>query len=154
MECTVILHSTISSLPVRKIWEDALKDHTTIPSVTIPASGTEIGANSFAGCTNLTSVTYGGDWSKLTLQSGNPAVQDAANAPLFDFEIIPPDNTAVNVTNYKYYGAAADVTIPIRYPGNHDTTISHAAIFNSAVTSVTIPDSVTSISDEAFINCP
>lgn len=153
-ESTVILPSTINSWPVTKIGEDALKDNTTITSVTIPGSVTEIGANAFAGCTNLTSVTYGGDWSKLTIQSGNPAVQDAANSPLFDFEFIPPDNTAVIVTNYKYNGAAADVTIPSRYQGKPVTMIGHAAFFNSAVTSVTIPDSVTSISDEAFINCP
>ena len=153
-ESTVILPSTISSWPVTKVGEDALKDNTTITSVTIPASVTEIGSNAFAGCTNLTSVNYIGDWSNLTIQSGNPAVQDAANAPLFDFEFIPPDNTAVIVTNYKYNGAAADVTIPSRYQGKPVTTIGHAAFFNSAVTSVTIPDSVTSISDEAFINCP
>lgn len=153
-ESTVILPSTISGWPVTKIGEDALKDNTTITSVTIPASVTEIGSNAFAGCTNLTSVHYAGDWSNLTIQSGNPAVQDAANAPLFDFEFIPPDNTAVIVTNYKYNGAAADVTIPSRYQGKPVTTIGHAAFFNSAVTSVTIPDSVTSISDEAFINCP
>ena len=153
-ESTVILPSTISSWPVTKIGEDALKDNTTITSVTIPASVTEIGSNAFAGCTNLTSVHYAGNWSNLTIQSGNPAVQDAANAPLFDFEFIPPDNTAVIVTNYKYNGAAADVTIPSRYKGKPVTTIGHAAFFNSAVTSVTIPDSVTSISDEAFINCP
>ena len=153
-ESTVILPSTISSWPVTKIGEDAFQDNTTITSVTIPASVTEIGSNAFAGCTNLTSVTYGGDWSNLTIQSGNPAVQDAANAPLFNFEFIPPDNTAVIVTNYKYNGAAADVTIPSRYQGKPVTTIGHAAFFNSAVTSVTIPDSVTSISDEAFINCP
>ena len=153
-ESTVILPSTINSWPVTKIGEDALKDNTTITSVTIPASVTEIGSNAFAGCTNLTSVHYAGDWSNLTIQSGNPAVQDAANAPLFDFEFIPPDNTAVIVTNYKYNGAAADVTIPSRYQGKPVTTIGHAAFFNSAVTSVTIPDSVTSISDEAFINCP
>lgn len=152
-ESTVILPSTISSWPVTKIGEDAFQDNTTITSVTIPANVTEIGSNAFAGCTNLTSVNYAGDWSNLTIQSGNPAVQDAANAPLFDFEFTP-DNTAVIVTNYKYNGAAADVTIPSRYQGKPVTTIGHAAFFNSAVTSVTIPDSVTSISDEAFINCP
>lgn len=153
-DTVVVIPPTISSWPVTKIGEDAFQDNTTITSVTIPASVTEIGSNAFAGCTNLTSVTYGGDWSNLTIQSGNPAVQDAANAPLFDFEFIPPDNTAVIVTNYKYNGAAADVTIPSRYQGKPVTTIGHAAFFNSAVTSVTIPDSVTSISDEAFINCP
>lgn len=149
-ESTVILPSTINSWPVTKIGEDALKDNTTITSVTIPASVTEIGSNAFAGCTNLTSVNYAGDWSNLTIQSGNPAVQDAANAQLFDFDFIL-NNTAVIVIRYN--GAAADVTIPSRYQGKPVTMIDHAAFFNSAVTSVTIPDSVTSIDDNAFGFC-
>ncbi len=155
-ESTVILPSTISNWPVTKIGEDALKDNTTITSVTIPASVTEIGSNAFAGCTNLTSVNYEGDWSKLTIQSGNPAVEDAAkdaaNEQLFDFEFIL-NNTAVVVTNYKYKGTAADVTIPSRYKGKPVTAINNAAFPNSAVTSVTIPDSITSIPDAAFVNC-
>lgn len=149
-ESTVILPSTINSWPVTKIGEDALKDNTTITSVTIPDSVTEIGSNAFAGCTNLTSVNYAGDWSKLTIQSGNPAVEDAANAQLFDFAFTP-DNTAVIVIRYK--GTAADVTIPSRYKGKPVTMIDHAAFYNSAVTSVTIPDSVTSIPDSAFGFC-
>ena len=149
-ESTVILPSTINSWPVTKIGEDAFQDNTTITSVTIPASVTEIGSNAFAGCTNLTIVNYAGDWSNLTIQSGNPAVQDAANAPLFDFEFIL-NNTAVIVIRYK--GTAADVTIPSRYKGKPVTAIDHAAFHDSAVTSVTIPDSVTSIPDSAFGSC-
>lgn len=149
-ESTVILPSTISSWPVTKIGEAAFQDNTTITSVTIPASVTEIGSNAFAGCTNLTSVHYAGDWSNLTIQSGNPAVQDAANELLFDFDFIL-NNTAVIVIRYK--GTAADVTIPSRYKGKPVTMIDHAAFFNSAVTSVTIPDSVTSIDDNAFGFC-
>lgn len=151
-DTVVVIPSKINGVTVTTIGTDAFLG-LNITSVTIPASVTEIGSNAFAGCTNLTSVHYAGDWSNLTIQSGNPAVQDAANAPLFDFEFIL-NNTAVVVTNYKYNGAAADVTIPSRYQGKPVTTIGHAAFFNSAVTSVTIPDSVTSISDEAFINCP
>ena len=154
-ESTVILPSTISSWPVTKIGEAAFQDNTTITSVTIPASVTEIGANAFAGCTNLTSVTYGGDWSNLTIQSGNPAVEDAAkdaaNEQLFDFEFIL-NNTAVVVISYK--GTAADVTIPSRYKGKPVTVIDPVAFYNnSAVTSVTIPDSVTAIPDYAFGFC-
>ena len=151
-ESTVILPSTISGWPVTKIGEAAFQDNTTITSVTIPASVTEIGANAFAGCTNLTIVNYEGDWSNLTIQSGNPAVEDAANAPLFDFAFTP-DNTAVIVICYRYKGTAADVTIPSRYKGKPVTAINNAAFTNSAVTSVTIPDSITSIPDAAFVNC-
>lgn len=153
-DAVVNIPSEINGTPVTTIGNAAFRD-SSVTSVTIPASVTEIGANAFAGCTNLTSVTYGGDWSNLTIQSGNPAVEDAAkdaaNEQLFDFEFIL-NNTAVIVIRYK--GTAADVTIPSRYKGKPVTMIDHAAFFNSVVTSVTIPDSVTSIGDDAFVNCP
>lgn len=149
-DAVVNIPSEINGTPVTTIGNAAFRD-SSVTSVTIPASVTEIGANAFAGCTNLTSVTYGGDWSNLTIQSGNPAVQDAANAQLFDFAFTP-DNTAVIVIRYK--GTAADVTIPSRYKGKPVTMIDHAAFHNnSAVTSVTIPDSVTAIPDDAFGFC-
>ena len=154
-DTVVVIPSKINGVTVTTIGTDAFLG-LNITSVTIPASVTEIGANAFAGCTNLTSVNYiGGDWSKLTIQSGNPAVEDAAkdaaNEQLFDFDFIP-DNTAVIVIRYK--GTAADVTIPSRYKGKPVTMIDHAAFHNnSAVTSVTIPDSVTAIPDDAFGFC-
>lgn len=148
-DTVVVIPSKINGVTVTTIGTDAFLG-LNITSVTIPDSVTEIGANAFAGCTNLTSVNYAGDWSKLTIQSGNPAVEDAVNAQLFDFEFIP-NNTAVIVK--KYNGTAADVTIPSRYKGKPVTVIDHAAFHDSAVTSVTIPDSVTSIPDDAFAFC-
>lgn len=154
-DAVVNIPSEINGTPVTTIGNAAFRD-SSVTSVTIPASVTEIGANAFAGCTNLTSVNYiGGDWSKLTIQSGNPAVEDAAkdaaNEQLFDFEFIL-NNTAVVVISYK--GTAADVTIPSRYKGKPVTVIDPVAFYNnSAVTSVTIPDSVTAIPDYAFGFC-
>lgn len=149
-DTVVVIPSKINGVTVTTIGTDAFLG-LNITSVTIPDSVTEIGSNAFAGCTNLTSVNYIGDWSKLTIQSGNPAVEDAANEQLFDFAFTP-DNTAVIVIRYK--GTAADVTIPSRYKGKPVTMIDHAAFHNnSAVTSVTIPDSVTAIPDDAFGFC-
>ena len=152
-DAVVNIPSEINGTPVTTIGNAAFRD-SSVTSVTIPASVTEIGSNAFAGCTNLTSVNYAGDWRNLTIQSGNPAVEDAAkdaaNEQLFDFEFTP-DNTAVIVTRYK--GTAADVTIPSRYKGKPVTAIDHAAFQDSAVTSVTIPDSVTAIPDSAFGFC-
>ena len=148
-DAVVNIPSEINGVTVETIGNGAFRD-SAVTSVTIPDSVTEIGSNAFAGCTNLTSVNYAGDWSKLTIQSGNPAVEDAVNAQLFDFEFIL-NNTAVIVK--KYNGTAADVTIPSRYKGKPVTAINNAAFPNSAVTSVTIPDSITSIPDAAFVNC-
>lgn len=152
-DAVVNIPSEINGTPVTTIGNAAFRD-SSVTSVTIPASVTEIGSNAFADCTNLTSVNYAGDWSNLTIQSGNPAVEDAAkdaaNEQLFDFAFTP-DNTAVIVIRYE--GTAADVTIPSRYKGKPVTMIDHAAFFNSVVTSVTIPDSVTSIDDNAFGFC-
>ena len=148
-DTVVVIPSKINGVTVTTIGTDAFLG-LNITSVTIPANVTEIGSNAFAGCTNLTSVNYAGDWSNLTIQSGNPAVQDAANEQLFDFAFTP-DNTAVIVIRYE--GTAADVTIPSCYKGKPVTVIDHAAFYNSAVTSVTIPDSVTSIPDSAFGFC-
>ena len=149
-DTVVVIPSKINGVTVTTIGTDAFLG-LNITSVTIPASVTEIGSNAFAGCTNLTSVHYAGDWSNLTIQSGNPAVQDAANEQLFDFEFIL-NNTAVVVISYK--GTAADVTIPSRYKGKPVTVIDPVAFYNnSAVTSVTIPDSVTAIPDYAFGFC-
>lgn len=149
-DTVVVIPSKINGVTVTTIGTDAFLG-LNITSVTIPDSVTEIGANAFADCTNLTSVHYEGDWSNLTIQSGNPAVEDAANAQLFDFAFTP-DNTAVIVIRYK--GTAADVTIPSHYKGKPVTVIDHVAFYNnSAVTSVTIPDSVTAIPDDAFAFC-
>lgn len=148
-DAVVNIPSEINGTPVTTIGNAAFRD-SSVTSVTIPDSVTEIGSNAFADCTNLTSVNYAGDWSNLTIQSGNPAVQDAANEQLFDFEFIL-NNTAVTVTRYK--GTAADVTIPSCYKGKPVTAINNAIFPNSAVTSVTIPDSVTSIHDVSFFNC-
>lgn len=153
-DAVVNIPSEINGTPVTTIGNAAFRD-SSVTSVTIPANVTEIGSNAFAGCTNLTSVNYAGDWSNLTIQSGNPAVQDAAkdaaNEQLFDFEFIL-NNTAVVVICYK--GTAADVTIPSRYKGKPVTVIDPVAFYNnSAVTSVTIPDSVTVIPDYAFGFC-
>lgn len=85
------------------------------------------------------------DWNTKTGATFTVTVAAATNTFYFN----PTTGTIT-----KYIESDTVVVIPSKINGVTVETIGHAAFFNSAVTSVTIPDSVTSISDEAFINCP
>lgn len=85
------------------------------------------------------------DWDTKTGATFTVTVAAATNTFFFDL-------TTRTITGYD--GTDTVVVIPSKINGVPVETIGHAAFFNSAVTSVTIPDSVTSISDDAFVNCP
>lgn len=85
------------------------------------------------------------DWDTETGATFTVTVAAATNTFSFDL-------TTGTITEYN--GTDTVVVIPSKINGVTVETIGHGAFERSAVTSVTIPDSVTSISDEAFINCP
>lgn len=84
------------------------------------------------------------DWGTITGATFTITV----TAPSRDFTF-----DATTGTIKKYNGNDAVVNIPSEINGTPVTTIGNAAFRDSAVTSVTIPDSVTSIPDAAFYNC-
>src|SRR6185369_15751942 len=61
------------------------------------------------------------------------------------------NNGTITITRYK--GPDGDVNIPDTINGLPVTRIGTSAFFSGLLTSVTIPDSVTSIGDEAFAVC-
>jgi len=70
----------------------------------------------------------------------------------FDYTINPGNTNTITITNYTGQGGA--VTIPTNINGLTVTTIgSNAFSYNYSLTSVTIPDSVTSLEYEAFFEC-
>jgi hypothetical protein len=113
------------------IAEDAFRYCTSLISVTIPNSVTNIGNADFYNCTSLTSIT---------VDPGNPnyATQDGIlyNKAKTEILFIPSE-------------ISGNVTIP-----NGVTSIGVWAFFGyTSLTSITIPDSVTSIEDAAFYEC-
>ena len=84
------------------------------------------------------------DWGTIT----GATFTITATAPSRDFTF-----DATTGTIKKYNGNDAVVNIPSEINGTPVTTIGNAAFRYSSVTSVTIPDSVTFISDSAFAYC-
>ena len=84
------------------------------------------------------------DWDTKTGATFTVTVAAATNKFYFD------DTTG---TIRGYDGTDTVVVIPAKINGTPVTTIGRAAFHGSSFTSVTIPDSVTFISDIAFANC-
>jgi len=113
-ESTVILPSTISNWPVTKIGEDAFQDNTTITSVTIPDSVTEIGKLTAPTVEGYTFDGWYADAAHTTeFDFSTPITGDTKvyakwekNAPVL------PDTYALNVSGAFVYVDGVDVTAP------------------------------------------
>lgn len=86
------------------------------------------------------------NWNWNTKTGATFTVTVAAATNTFYF-----DETTGTIT--KYVESDTVVVIPSKINGVTVETIGHAAFHDSAVTSVTIPDSVTAIPDDAFSYC-
>lgn len=128
-----------------------------IESIAIPSSVISIGANSFSGCNNLTSVHISDlvAWCKLSFSNygmDNPlsyAHHLYLNGEEIKDLVIP--NNITSIGNYAFYGCSdlTSVTIP-----NSVTSIGEGAFSGcSGLTSVIIGDGVTSIGVNAFSYC-
>ena len=113
-----------------------------LTSVTIPDSVTEIGAAAFYKCSSLTSVTIPDSVTTI----GGSAFRDCSSLTSVT---IPDRVTTIGERAFQDCKSLTSVTIPDRV-----TTIEELAFHScSSLTSITIPDSVTMIGWSAFSRC-
>ena len=126
------------------IGNGAFKGNTTLTSITIPASVYSIGSEAFYGCSNLDSVTILGT---------NVIVYDDS------FRYCYPSTFVCNDPNWNRTFTADDYQTGLKSPTELVISPLYTSIAaetfkgNTALTSITIPSSVTSIGIDAFKGC-
>ena len=145
-----------------------------ITSVTIPDSVTSIGEYAFYECTGLTSVIIGNgvtsignyafryctELTSITIADGNTKYHSSSNCLIetasktlilgCKTSVIPSDDSVTSIGDnaFRNCSGLTSITIP-----DSVTSIGWAAFDCSGITSVTIGNSVTSIGDSAFYDC-
>lgn len=120
----------------------AFIDCSSLTSVTIPNSVTSIDEGAFYGCSGLMSVTIPDSVTTI----GDCAFSDT----LWYNNLTDPSGFVVvgDSILLKYCGTDSEVTIP-----QGIKVIGYEAFWDGSLTSVTIPDSVTSIGNGTFCGC-
>ena len=149
--------SSLSSInipnSVTSIGESAFSGCSSLSSINIPDSVTRIGDAAFFGCSSLTKTNYTGTidkWTEIDF-GGNPTYY--SRNLYINNQLVTKANltTATKISNYAFTGCTSLTSINIP---DSVTSIGGGAFSDcTSLTSINIPDGVTSIGDSAFDGC-
>ncbi len=154
--CTSLAHVTMEK-GLKYIHYDAFRGCTSLTEVVIPSTIDSIGSSAFAGCTALKTVTiynkYAGWGDGAFPENAEVLWLDASEEPgAQEIWSYTAEGNAVTVTGYS--GSDTVLEIPAAIEGLPVTAIAPYAFEKcTALTEVTVPESVTSLGSYAFAGC-
>ena len=146
--CSSLTTITIPN-SVTKTETQAFWSCSNLTTITIPDSVTTIGSSTFEGCSNLTSITIGNGVTTI----GWNAFEDCSSLKAFYGKFATADNRALIVNGTLYAFAIGCGATSYTIPDSVTTIGDYAFMECSNLTTITIPDSVTTIGDYAFLEC-
>ena len=143
---TVCIDSYINGYEVVAIGDRAFLGCDTITSVQIPDSVKSIGKGAFSGCSALQSITIG---------SGVESIDEAAFFWCFELnDIYVTDVEAwLNISFPVYEDFFESESKGTEHPNSYGSNLHFLDENGHEITSIVIPESVTSIRENAFANC-
>ncbi|MDC0268971.1 leucine-rich repeat domain-containing protein, partial [Akkermansiaceae bacterium] len=151
----LIIPANIEGKPVTSIGAGAFGWHDSLTSITIPDGVTSIGNRAFSGCTSLTSITIPDSVTSI----GGGAF---ANCNSLTSITIPDGVTSIGFGGFNSCTSLTSIEVGAE---NVNYAVVNGGLFNKKKTllhkypagktgdNYTIPDSVTSIGDFAFMDC-
>jgi hypothetical protein len=150
----VVIPSTINTMEVVSIGNNAFLNNTNLTSIFIPGSVTSIGAAAFTACWNLASINVDAgnpNYSSLDGVLYNKAKTTLLQCPAGKAGEFTIPSSVIGIGDYAFNGCEvlSGVTIP-----DSVTSIGYAAFYYChSFISVSIPSSVISVGDSAFASC-